>query len=209
MPEYAIIDTEGSGLFKYKDADGKPVPADAEGQPRLAQLAIIYTDENFEIQRVYDGYVRPDGWKMEPDAAAINGLTDEFLNKHGMPVVEVLNEYQNAIAAGRVVVAFNAQHDTKQLRGELRRAGLDDMFEETRNICVMRGSAGCGMRPDGKKTWPKLEHIAAFLAVDNAHPHKALNDAEIAWRAAAYLRSIDRLPEPAIHRAKNHPNEEA
>ena len=42
---YAVIDTEGSNLFDFSK------PADAEGQPRLAELAIIYADSEFNIER--------------------------------------------------------------------------------------------------------------------------------------------------------------
>jgi len=198
---YAVIDTEGSGTFDFTQ------DADADGQPRLAQLALLRCDADFNVLSSYAGYVRPDGWTMDPAATAVNGLTDEFLNEHGKPVTEVLSEYQNAIEEGLIVVAFNAQHDCKQLRGELRRAEMDDMFERTRNICVMRGSAGCGMRPDGKKGWPKLEHVRAFLGLNTEGAHKADRDAEDARRCAQHLKSIDRLPEAAVHYAKNRSEE--
>jgi hypothetical protein len=43
---YVIIDTEGSGLFDFSK------PADAEGQPRLAQLAMIYMPMHNSISNV-------------------------------------------------------------------------------------------------------------------------------------------------------------
>lgn len=208
MPKYAIIDTETNGLPIYKKPDGSPMPADDECQPRLAQLALILTDEDFNIESKFDGYVRPNGWAMTPEATEKNGLTDEFLNEHGKPVEEVLGAYQNAIQEGRIIVAFNAQMDCKIMRGELRRSGLDDLFEQTPNICVMRGAAGRGMRPDGKKTWPKLEHCVAFLKIESGAPHKADNDAEAARQLAMYLRKFGALPEPAVHLAANHPSRE-
>jgi DNA polymerase III epsilon subunit-like protein len=140
---YIVTDTEGTGLFDYKQ------PADAEGQPRLASLTMIYVSPALEVERIYSKYIRPDGWKMTEGATKVNGLTDEFLNEHGIPVAEALNEYQSAIDNGRIFAAHNAQHDAKQLRAELRRAGMDDRFEHTLQLCTMRAiSSSCrGISP--------------------------------------------------------------
>ena len=146
-----VIDTEGSGLFDYKRS------ADAEGQPRLAQLAMIRIDADGEVQGEANYYIKPDGWSMSPDATAINGLTDDFLNENGWPIVAVLGLYSAEIKSGRFVVAFNAQHDCKAIRAELRRAGLPDLFEETANVCVMRKANGVILRSNGKKGWPSME----------------------------------------------------
>src|SRR5688572_20755297 len=97
-PGYVVIDTETSDLFKaYKDPDGKPIPADQEDGPRLAELAMIYLDPDLKPERELALYVRPDNWEMKPGATEKNGLTDEFLNEHGQDVALVLEEYRKAI----------------------------------------------------------------------------------------------------------------
>lgn len=142
--KHLIIDTETSGLFDFKLA------ADDPSQPRLAHLAMIYADEEFNVEAVEDFYVRPDGWKMEPDATAVNGLTDEFLAEHGVGIAEVLQAYSLPVVKGRAVIAFNAQFDCKVMRGEFRRAGLPDLFEQTNNVCVMRPMVKlCGLKQPG------------------------------------------------------------
>src|SRR5688500_16357303 len=83
---WTVIDTEGSGLFQFDK------PADAEGQPRLAQLCMIDVNDELEIESEINFYVRPDGWMMDPKATEVNGLTDDFLNEHGRPITEVLSE---------------------------------------------------------------------------------------------------------------------
>lgn len=45
-PGYAVFDTEGTGLFDYKQ------PADAKGQPRMASLAILYVNEALDICKI-------------------------------------------------------------------------------------------------------------------------------------------------------------
>lgn len=198
---FAVIDTESSGLPVYKDASGKPVPADAPGQPRLAELGMLLLNEDFSIAEEYRGLVKPDGWVMEPGATAVNGLTTEYLIEHGKPVAEVLAVYQQTIREGFAVAAFNAQFDCKVMRGELRRAGLDDLFMLTKNVCLMRKANGVILRPDGKKGWPKLEHCRAALGLDNEGAHRVGADVRSALAVLLHLRDrgVDLTPE--IHRA--------
>jgi DNA polymerase-3 subunit epsilon len=197
---YVIIDTEGSGLFDFSK------PADAEGQPRLAQLAMIYADAEFNIEREYSAYVKPDGWTMDPKATAINGLTDEILNEKGAPVTDVLAVYTDAIKEGRAVVAFNAQHDCKTMRAELRRAGMPDLFEETKNVCVMRKANGIIPKAGGKKGWSKLSEARKHLGLDESEVHTAIADANAAWHILKYLATHGADLTPEVHYAKNHPN---
>jgi DNA polymerase III epsilon subunit-like protein len=202
-PRYVVIDTETSGLPKYKDAEGRPVPADAEGQPRLAELAMIFLDENLQFEREVALYVRPDNWAMDNEAAAINGLTTDFLNEHGREISEALSEYRNAINDGRIVVAFGAQFDCKILRGELRRAGLDDMFNKTQNTCLMRSCHGLGIiKANGKKGWPGLSDCCTHFGIEQDAKHTGLGDARAATAILLKLIELDCLQMPAIHMAK-------
>src|ERR1035437_5011054 len=95
---YVVLDTETSALFDFSK------PADAEGQPRLAHMALIYLDSEMNVERETDLLIQPDGWTLDPGAAAVNGLTLERLLADGVPVLQVLSEYTEAVKAGRVVV---------------------------------------------------------------------------------------------------------
>lgn len=201
MQKWIVIDTEGSALFDFKR------PADAEGQPRLAEIAILYLDENLQIEREYQRLIRPDGWVLHPDAAAVNGLTMERLMAEGVPVGEVLDRYAEAIDAGYAVVAWNAQHDCKAMRAEFRRAGRPDRFEQTANFCAMRKSNGVVLKPGGKKGWPKLSEACEFIgrARDESGVHRALGDARDCHAVFLYLRDrgVDLTPE--VHYAREKP----
>lgn len=201
-PRYVVIDTETSGIPRYKGDDGKPIPADAEGQPRLAELAMVFLDENLATELEIFLYVRPDNWKMEEGATAINGLTDDFLNEHGKPIGEVLSAYQNAIEDGRVVVAFGAQFDCKIMRGELRRAGLDDMFDKTLNTCLMRSCQGQGIKKaNGKGGWPGLADVCAHFGIEQEGKHTGMADARAAAAILPKLIELGCLQPPTIHKA--------
>lgn len=190
-----ILDTEGSGLFDYKRS------ADAEGQPRLAQLAMILTDDEGGIETEQNFFIRPSGWSMSPGATAVNGLTDEFLIEHGVPVESALAAFSALILQGRHVVAFNAQHDLKGVRAELRRATMPDLFEETRNICVMRKANGVILKDGGKKGWPSLQRCRDVLGLSAEGAHGAVKDARDALEVWRYLKSqgVDLTPEVHHH----------
>lgn len=202
-PGFVIIDTEGTGLFDYKR------PADDEGQPRMASLAMIFATAALEVEREYHVFIRPDGWTMSAEASRITGLTDEYLNEHGIPVTEALNEYMSAIDNGRIFVAHNAQHDAKQIRAELRRAGMDDRFEQTPNICTMRTMTDvCKIPPRGGRggyKWPALSEALVFIHADNLGDHSAINDARGVLELLRYLHKIGKMPDAKVHYAKDRP----
>jgi DNA polymerase III epsilon subunit-like protein len=196
---FLVIDTETSGLFDFSK------PAEAEGQPRLASATMIFCDRLLEVERVESLLVKPDGWVLGAEAAAVNGLTMERLADEGVPVVDVLDIYEQAVRAGRAVIAFNAQYDCKVMRGELRRAERDDMFPITRNICVMRPCTDICQIPNtnrGGFKFPKLAEALKHFGIDNSDPHTAHGDAHGALAIARKLREMDMLPAAGVHLAK-------
>lgn len=195
---YLVIDTETSGLFDFKK------PADHESQPRLAAVTMISVGADLTVEDERTLYIKPDGWEMKPDATRINGLTTEMLEDRGVPVAEALDIYALEIRRGSVVVAFNAQFDTKMLRGEMRRAGIDDLFEKTPNICVMRALAG---RVPGKKGWPKLKDACAHFRIDLKSAHTSVGDARAALEILRILVKEGTCPPAEVHYAKNRPQD--
>jgi len=203
---YAIIDTETSGLFDFSK------PADAEGQPRLAHLAMILVDADLKEESVIDLLVRPDGWIMPPEAAAINHLPHELLLEKGLPIADALAAYTEVVDAGRIIVAHNAQFDLKVMRGELRRANIDDRFERTPNICVMRALTDICQIPkaNGKGyKFPKLAEAMSHFGLAQHDAHSAGGDARDALELFRKLKELDKVPAPAIHFAKVEPSKSA
>lgn len=203
---FTIIDSETSGLFDFK------LPADAEGQPRLAALSMIRLNSDYAVDSRDTVLIKPDGWVLGAEAAAVNGLTMERLNAEGVPVREVLEDYTAMIKSGRAIAAFNAQYDAKVMRGELRRAGMDDLFHETRNICLMRAMTDicqilkANPRTDDDWKFPKLAEALAHIGAVNEAPHTAGGDADGALLIFNWLRERDMLPAAGIHLAKKKPD---
>lgn len=218
MPRYLILDTETSGLpLPY--VKGQPPPsATAEGQPRLASFTALATTEDLEVDEdaSITGLVRADGWKMSPGATKVNGITDEMLAAEGLPVVEVLRIYAEFIDQGWIVVAHNAQFDAKVMRGELRRAGMDDRFMATRVICTQKAAQAVikeaptnKMMAAGYKTYkaPKLtEAYEYFYGEPFADAHTAAADARACLAVFRKLMAMKACPEPSILFAKSRDN---
>lgn len=199
---FAIIDTETSGLFDFSK------PADAEGQPRLAHLAMILMDFALQEETIIDLLVRPDGWTMPEAATAINHLTNDMLIERGIPIRDALKAYTDVVDSGRVIVAFNAQYDTKVMRGELRRAGIDDRFERTPNICVMRALTDICQIPKANgrgHKFPKLSEAMAHFQIEQHGAHSADGDARACLELFRRAYDLGVCPMPAVHFAKNAP----
>lgn len=206
MPGYIVIDTETNGLMDYKR------PADAEGQPRVAEFAAILLDGEGVVEAEHQRYILPDGWAMSQETTAVNGLTDELLRTEGVPIATVLDAYASYILDGRVVVAYGAQFDCKLMRAEFRRADRDDLFEKTPNICLMRSA-----RPFAKqigreivkaggnnKGWPKLSDLCTFLEVTQGKEHGALDDARATAECFRRMLKAGFNPTPEVHHAKDY-----
>jgi DNA polymerase-3 subunit epsilon len=197
-----IFDCETSGLpLPGKGPDGKPHPADAPGQPRLASIAMIMTTPTLAVTNTFHTYVRPVGWTMHPGATKANGLTDEFLRENGADVLEALDAYEQAIREGHNFAAFNVVFDAKIMRGELRRAGRPDHYEETPTFCIMKASTGvCKLKKaNGGLKFPKLDEVCAHFKIERRSSHNAKADAGDALRVMRMLMQIGIDCTPKIH----------
>jgi DNA polymerase III epsilon subunit-like protein len=202
---WIIFDCETTGLpLRGKMPDGNPWPADHPGQPRMASLAMIWTTPTLAITKEKRWFIKPDGWKMEPGATAVNGLTDEFLHDNGVPVTEALDAYEQAIKDGHIFAAYNVVFDAKILRGELRRVGRSDYREQTPTLCIMKKSTGVvkATKANGQIKNPKLSEAMAHFKIQQTDAHTAMGDARSALAILRMLMQIGIDLAPDIVRAK-------
>lgn len=190
---YAVIDTEGSGLFDFTK------PADAAGQPRMAALGLILLNDKFEVEEKHGWLIKPQGWAFDnnSDAAKKNGLTHELLMAEGVDIKEPLRAYGDAIDQRRIVVGFNIPHDLKTLRAEARYVGFPDRYMQTRYICVMQGCRQLvdARTADGRKKAPRLEEACKYFGIDQGTgAHTGLGDAESAYQILLRLRDAGCVP---------------
>jgi len=207
-----IIDTETSGLMDFKR------PAEAEGQPRVCEFAAVTLKEDLTADEHFQCYIQRDGWEMSPEITKINGITNEMLDQHGIPIKQALDFYADKILTGYTVLAFNAQFDCKMMRSELHRAGRQKLFYETMNACMMRDARPFAKsigrhieklpKEDGTPVsqggFPKLSDLCAFLGVETLPKHNALDDCVITHRCFLKLVELGYEPDFRVHESKNH-----
>ena len=171
-------------------------------------------NSKLEIVSAWASLVIPDGWEMDQtsDAFKVHGLTNERLRAEGEPVSQILDVYRADIRTGRVIVAYGAQFDCKVMRGEMRLQAPDDptadLFEQTRNICLMRACQPFKIpKENGKKGWPQLDDAYRyFVGGPIEGRHSALGDAMAAAKVFIEMARVNALPEPAVHYAKEKPD---
>jgi len=196
--EYLVLDTETTGLFNFSR------PADEAGQPRLANVHMISADKNGAPIQAHDFIIKPDHTWTDADFDNLespsnpNPLTRAQLEAEGVPIRQVLECYTEAlIEHGLILVAHNAQFDAKVMRAELRRAGMDDLFDRTPNICTMRGM----QKVIGGK-WPKLVEALAHIGETLENAHSADADTDGARKLLTWMINTGNLPDAAVHKAK-------
>ena len=191
MTLHLVIDCETTGLFDYHK------PADADGQPRLCQIGMIWLDDELKTVREEEWMIRPTDWKLTEEAEKVNGLTQELLEEKGITVNIPLRHYLNAIDDKHVIVAFNVDYDVKIMRAELRRARFVDRYMQTRTLCVMRGCRDIvGAKTEaGRIKMPSLVEACGYFGLDlEPVPHRALGGARAALEILRKLREAGQMP---------------
>lgn len=184
---HAVLDTETSGLFRKDQPDTGP------DQPRLASLAIIKTTPTWSISAEHNFYIKPTGWKMQPEATEANGLTDEFLQANGRPVEEALDLFISCVREGRVIGAFNVAFDIRVIRAELARLDKPSLADETMTVCAMLKCIGVvrAMNVEtGRLRTPKLAEALAHFKIRQMGAHTAAGDAIGALQVLKMLEEI-------------------
>ncbi len=192
MPHYLVVDCEASGLFAWDQ------PADAPGQPRVAQIGLIFVSHDFKIEAEHEFLIKPEGWEMSEEASKVTGLTTEYLKDHGGPIADALALYNAGIDARRVVVGHNVDYDKKCLRAENRRSGFDDRYMQTRSLDLMAATRNIVNALDkrGRIKNAKLDEACTFFGIDQPSAHSALADAHSAYQIMLKLVELGALPEP-------------
>ncbi|MDF2506349.1 MAG: polC1 [Microbacterium sp.] len=167
-----------------------------------AYLGILSPDG--VIVREQEWMVRPDGWTIPEEAAAIHGVSTEEALANGRPAVEVISEIAAIIAAecgqGHLpLVGQNLQYDLTLLDRELRRHGLGTIEALLQGVVVL-DSLVLDKEIDryrrGKRILTSMaEHYGVTLTEDEAHGARA--DAVAAGRI---IQAMTRHPKGAVLR---------
>ena len=180
---YLIFDTETTGLPKRYDA---PI-SDTENWPRCVQIAWQLHDGMGNLISHEDYLIKPDGFNIPYESEQIHGISTALAEQDGIPLAEVLDKFNEALAKATFVVGQNVDFDIKVMGCEFFREAvenplqelpvLDTCTEHTAALCQIPGGRG------GKFKLPTLTELHQYLfGAPFAEAHNATADVEATTR---------------------------
>jgi DNA polymerase-3 subunit epsilon len=178
-----FYDTETTGLPDFK------APSESAHQPHIVQLAALLVDmDTRETIQSMDVIIRPDGWTIPDDVAAIHGITTQHALDVGIPESLAVSMFME-LWAGRPRVAHNQQFDARIVRIALMRYQSEesaDIWKSGHAECTaVLASPICNLPPSEaqqkntnfKRKTPNLgEAFAHFTGNDLVNAHSAMAD---------------------------------
>ncbi|MEX3010833.1 DNA polymerase III subunit epsilon [Hoeflea sp. TYP-13] len=154
-----IFDTETTGLDNQQD--------------RVIEIGGVELANKFPTGRTFHVFINAQGKKVHPDALAVHGITDEFLEDK--PSFSEIIEEMSQIFDGAKLVAHNANFDIGFLNAEYARLGLPPI-DPGRVIDTL--ALARRRHPMGPNS---LDALCKRYGIDNSHrtKHGALLDAEL------------------------------
>ena len=178
-----FYDTETTGLPDFK------APSESAHQPHIVQLAALLVDmDTRETIQSMDVIIRPDGWTIPEEVAAVHGITTEHAAEVGIPESLAVSMFME-LWSGRNRVAHNQQFDARIVRIALMRyvdTEAADIWKEGAAECTaIMATPICQIPPTAKmvkagfnkfKTPNLGEAYRHFTGKDLVNAHSAMAD---------------------------------
>lgn len=194
-----IFDTETNGKYEFKSHPHDP------HQPDLVQLAAILVDDDFVIRHQICHVIRPDGWKISDEVAAVHGITQSIAVRVGMHVLRALEAIAALVDGADMIMAHNLDFDLAIMSVAFHRhfRSRPNPFDAFRSIygperffCTMRAMIPICKLPGfyGDYKFPKLAE-AYFTATGKqfSGAHDALNDVKGCLAIYRFLKRREAL----------------
>lgn len=173
-----VFDTETTGLINYKAKKTDSC------QPRMVQLGAILYEDNGQVRGEANLIIKPDGWTVPAEAAAVHGITTEIAERCGVPVVLALNIFNRWAGMADTIVAHNFDYDDVIMLSEFARIDRPPAFKEKPAFCTMKASTDI-VKVQGARgnKWPKLQETHKFFfGVEFEGAHDAMADVRACGR---------------------------
>ncbi len=190
---YLFFDTETTGL----PYDCNESPKRPDLWPHLVQLAYQLYDKKGNLVSERNHVVKPNGYMIPEDSARIHGITHLKAHEVGIPLHDVLEEFNHHAEKATRLVAHNMKFDSRVVGAAFHRCGMKDPIPLIRKTCTMEETTEfCKIRkplsnwPDDYK-WPTLQELHAKLfgcGFDKAHD--ALVDMQVTARCYWELKRL-------------------
>jgi DNA polymerase-3 subunit epsilon len=192
---FLALDTETTGLPDFRS------PSDAPQQPHLVQLAMILMDDDLVERASVSVIIKPDGWVIPDEVAAIHGITTEMALLLGVPEKQAVDLYVSLMyGTGATAIAHNSDFDMRIMRIAMLRAGYDKEWQDARKpnaFCTMKNTINIINLPPTPKMIaagfrkpkpPKLsECIQHFFGEELIGAHDALVDVRACVRVYRHI----------------------
>lgn len=143
-----FFDTETTGLPDFK------APSESAHQPHIVQLAALLVDmDTRETIQSMDVIIRPGGWTIPDEVAAVHGITTQHALDVGIPESMAVSMFME-LWSGRNRVAHNQQFDARIVRIALMRyvdTEAADIWKEGAAECTaIMATPVCQLPPTAK-----------------------------------------------------------
>lgn len=192
-----FFDTETTGLPLWRE------PSDDPRQPHLVQLAALLIAPDRSELGMFSAVIRPDGWTIPDEVAALHGITTEKALEIGIPVAEAMARFNEMLAEAHQLAAHNIDFDQRIMRIAYKRLGLMPTRENLPKIDTCRLAAPLVNLPPTEKMVaagfdkpkpPKLiECIRHFFGEELEGAHDALVDVRACVRVFFHMQDMKEL----------------
>ena len=202
-----FYDTETTGLPLFDQ------PSEDPRQPHIVQLAAALVDlESRRRVASIDLTIRPDGWLVPDEVAAVHGITTAEADAVGVPESMALEMFLELHSRANVRIAHNEAFDARIVRIAIKRLlgdedGLSDDWHESPAECTARMSTpilalppSARMRAAGRRhhKTPKLsEAYQFFMGRDLDGAHNAMVDVDACIEVYFAMRAPSRIQREA------------
>lgn len=156
-----VFDSETTGKNDFK------AHYTAKHQPDLVMLCGLLMDETEKRRGSFELIIKPDGWVIEPAAAAVHGITQEIAMQFGVGRRVALAVFSNFCKLADELIAHNADFDEMIIRTASHREGVKHRLDEKPIRCTKEmGVPVCRLRPNfpgADFKWPTLTELHTFL----------------------------------------------
>jgi len=186
-----FYDFETTGLPDYKQ------PSEAAHQPHIVQAAAAVIDsETRDVIASLDFTVRPDGWTIPDEVAAIHGITTERALDTGVDEDLVVRAMHQLWLTAGLRVGHNESFDARIMRIGMKRFMKDDEIADafkagptectarlSSPICQLPPTENMKAKTSFKHKTPTLsEAYLFFKGVPLENAHSAWADVEACWK---------------------------
>jgi len=183
--KFAFFDTETTDKWDFKAS------AHAVHQPRMVQLGLIVTDQNFKVQAELNVLVKVIG-DIPAETTRIHGITNEATEKFGLPCQYVLAAMKHMTSGDDTLfIAHNMDFDRRIIERECITLGLEDFLFRRQQFCTMKSTTSlCGLRGSHGPKWPKLQELHEhFFGHQFDGAHDAMEDIRATLRCFKEIKT--------------------